>query len=150
MGGKVGQGSRKSGKYWGGESAVMCCDFSEVGKVEHIFSIFPVKNSTNLSAKSRGGFINGSILAGSLCNASPRTRHNFWVMVIILNFCFKEFRFGLHVDSIILVDFMHVLRSIEGRFISEPSPFKQTLGLSCRNYSFVNPSWDYFALVCLV
>ena len=46
----------------------MCWDFREVGKVERIFSIFSVKNSTNLSARSRGGFIDGSILAGSLCN----------------------------------------------------------------------------------
>ena len=61
----------------GGESGVMCCDFRLVGKVERIFSIFSVKNSTNLSARSRGGFIDGSILAGSLCNTSPRTRHNF-------------------------------------------------------------------------
>ena len=62
----------------GGESGAMCCDFREVGKVERIFSIFSVKNSTNLSARSRGGFIDGSILAGSLCNTLPRTRHNFW------------------------------------------------------------------------
>ena len=47
----------------GGESGEMCCDFREVGKVERIFSMFSVKNSTNLSAKSRGGFINGIILA---------------------------------------------------------------------------------------
>ena len=52
----------------GGESGAMCWDFREVGKVERIFSIFSVKNSTNLSARSRGGFIDGSILAGSLCN----------------------------------------------------------------------------------
>ena len=58
----------------GGESGVMCCDFREVGKVQSIFS---VKNSTNLSAKSRGGLINGSILAGSLCNTLPKSRHNF-------------------------------------------------------------------------
>ena len=62
----------------GGESGAMCCDFWEIGKVEHIFSIFSEKNSTNLSASSQGGFIDGSILAGSLCNTSPRTRHNFW------------------------------------------------------------------------
>ena len=61
----------------GGESGAMCCDFRKVGKVEHIFSLFSVKNSTNLSARSQGGFIDGSILAGSLCNTSPRTRHNF-------------------------------------------------------------------------
>ena len=61
----------------GGESGVMCCDFWEIGKVERIFSIFSEKNATNLSARSRGGFIDGSILAGSLCNTSPRSRHNF-------------------------------------------------------------------------
>ena len=61
----------------GGESGAMCCDFWEIGKVERIFSTFSEKNSTNLSARSRGGFIDGSILAGSLCNTSPRTRHNF-------------------------------------------------------------------------
>ena len=59
-----------------GESVVMCCDLREVGKAERIFSIFSVKNSTNLSSKSRGEFIDGSILAGSLCNTSPSTRHN--------------------------------------------------------------------------
>ena len=36
-------------------------------------------------------------------------------LVIILNFCFKEFRFGLHADSLVLVDFLHVFGSIEGR-----------------------------------
>ena len=36
----------------GEESGVMCWKFSEVEKVERIFSIFSVKNSTNLSAKS--------------------------------------------------------------------------------------------------
>ena len=66
--------------------------------------------------------------------------------MIILNFCFKEFRFGLHADSIVLVDFLHVLRSIEGRFTSVPNPFEQALGLFCHNYSFVNPSWDVLHL----
>ena len=36
----------------GGESGEMCCGFREVGKVKRIFSIFSVKNSINLSAKS--------------------------------------------------------------------------------------------------
>ena len=38
----------------GGKSGVMCCELrdSEVENVESIFSIFSVKNSTNLSAKS--------------------------------------------------------------------------------------------------
>ena len=66
--------------------------------------------------------------------------------MIILNFCFKEFRFGLHADSIVLVDFLHVLRSFEGRFISVPNPFEQTLGFFCRNNSFVDPSWDVLHL----
>ena len=115
------------------------------------FSFFSVKNSKNLSAKSRGRFINGNILAGSLCNRSPRTRHNFlgsWV--VILNFCFKKLRFGLHADSIVLVDFLHVLRSIEMRFISAPNLFKQTLGLFCHNYSFIPHPGMYFILVGLV
>ena len=50
-------------------------------------------------------------------------------MVIILNFCLKEFRFGLHANSIVLVDFLHVSGSIEGRFTSAPNPFERTLGL---------------------
>ena len=53
----------------------------------------------------------------------------FGVVMIILNFRFEEFRFGLHADSIVLVDFLHVLGSIEGRFISAPNPFEQMLGL---------------------
>ena len=60
-------------------------------------------------------------------------------------FALRNFRFGLHADSI-LVDFLHVLGSIAGRFISPPNPFKQTFGLFCHNYSFVNPSWDVFHL----
>ena len=36
----------------GGELGVMCWKFSEVEKIECISSIFSVKNSTNLSAKS--------------------------------------------------------------------------------------------------
>ena len=78
-----------------------------------------------------------------VCNTSPKTRHNFfWFLVIILNFCFKEFRFGLHAKSIVLVDFLYVLGSIEGRFISASNAFEQTLDPFCRNYSFVNPPWD--------
>ena len=45
-------------------------------------------------------------------------------MMVILNFCFKKFGFGLHADSVVLVDFLHVLRSIEVRFISTPNPFE--------------------------
>ena len=66
--------------------------------------------------------------------------------MIILNLCFKELRFGLHADSVVLVDFLHVLGSIEGGFISSPNAFKQTLGLFCHNYSFVNPSRDVLRL----
>ena len=67
-------------------------------------------------------------------------------MAIVPNFCFKEFRFGLHADFIVLVDFLHVLGSIEARFISAPNTFKQMLGLFCCNYRFVNPSWDVLYL----
>ena len=70
-------------------------------------------------------------------------------MVIILNFCFKELKFGLHADSVVLVDFLHVLGSIEGGFISSTNAFKQTLGLFCHNYSFVLYGM-YFTFVCLV
>ena len=66
--------------------------------------------------------------------------------MVILNFCFKKFGFVLHADSVVLVDFLHVLRSTEVRFISMPNPFEQTLGLFCRNYSFINPSWDVLHL----
>ena len=66
--------------------------------------------------------------------------------MIVPNFFFEEFRFGLHADFIVLVDFLHVLGSIEGRFVSAPNTFKQTLGLLCRNYHFLNPSWDVLRL----
>ena len=69
-----------------------------------------------------------------------------WIVVIVLNFRFKELRFGLHADSIILMYFLHVLGSIEGGFISSPNAFKQKFGLFCRNYSIVNPSWDILCL----
>ena len=46
--------------------------------------------------------------------------------MIVPNFFFEEFRFGLHADFIVLVDFLHVLGSIEGRFISATNTFKQT------------------------
>ena len=63
-----------------------------------------------------------------------------------LNFRFKELRFGLHADFIILMDFLHVLGSIEGGIISSPNAFKQMFGLFCRNYSIVNPSRDVLCL----
>ena len=66
--------------------------------------------------------------------------------MVILDFSFKKFRFCLHADSVVLVDFLHVLRSIEVTFISAPNPFEPTLGLFCCNYSFVNPSWDVLCL----
>ena len=66
--------------------------------------------------------------------------------MIVPNFFFEEFRFGLHADFIVLVDFLHVLGSIEGRFVSAPNTFKQTLGLLCCNYYFINPSWDVLCL----
>ena len=37
----------------GGESGVMCWKFSEVEKIEYIFSIFSVKNSTNIHLSQR-------------------------------------------------------------------------------------------------
>ena len=67
-------------------------------------------------------------------------------MVIVLNFCFKEFRFSLNADYVVLVDFLHVIGSIEGRHISAPNVFEQTLDLFCRNYSFINPTWDVLCL----
>ena len=45
--------------------------------------------------------------------------------MIVLNFCFKELRFVLHADSIILMNFLHVPGSIEGGFISLPNVFKR-------------------------
>ena len=70
--------------------------------------------------------------------------------MIVLNFRFKELRFGLHADSIILMDFLHVPGSIEGGFISLPNAFKQTFGLFCHDYSIVNQPRMYFALIYLV
>ena len=46
------------------------------------------------------------------------------VMMVILDLCFKKFRFGLHAGSVVLVDFLHILRSVEMRSISVPNPFK--------------------------
>ena len=51
--------------------------------------------------------------------------------MIVLNFYFKELRFGLHADFIAQVDFLYVLGSIEGGFTSLPNEFKQMLGLFC-------------------
>ena len=52
----------------------------------------------------------------------------------------------MHADSVVLVDFLHVLRSIEVRFISAPNPFEQMLGFFCHNYSLGNTSWDVLHL----
>ena len=57
--------------------------------------------------------------------------------MIVLNFRFKELRFGLHADSIILMDFLHVPGSIEGGFISSPNAFKQRFGLFLLLYESV-------------
>ena len=56
----------------------------------------------------------------------------------------------MHADSVALVDFLHVLGSIECGFISSPNAFKHTLGLFCRNYGFVNASQDVLPLLCMV
>ena len=66
--------------------------------------------------------------------------------MIVLNFCFKEFRFGLHADSIVLMNFLHALGSIECTFVSGPDAFKQTLGLFCCYYAFIYPSWNVLSL----
>ena len=61
-------------------------------------------------------------------------------------FFFQELRFGLHADSIILVNLLHVLGSIESRFISSPNAFLQTLSVLCCNYSIIHPSRDVLGL----
>ena len=66
--------------------------------------------------------------------------------MIILNFFFEELGFGLHADSIILVNLLHVLGSIESRSISSPNAFKQTLSLLCHNYSIIHSSRDVLGL----
>ena len=58
----------------GGESGVMCCKLTAAENVEHIF--FCEELHKPVSQRLRG-IIDGSILAGSLCNTSARTRHNF-------------------------------------------------------------------------
>ena len=71
-------------------------------------------------------------------------------MVTVLNFCLKEFIFGLHADSIVLVGFLHALESIEGRFISEPDAFKQCLVSFVTIMVLLTHPGMYFGLVCLV
>ena len=66
--------------------------------------------------------------------------------MIVLNFLFKELRFGLRADSIILMNFLHVPGSFEGGFISLPNSFKQTLGIFCCNCDIVNPPWNVLCL----
>ena len=34
-------------------------------------------------------------------------------MMVILNLCFKKFGFGLDAGSVVLVDFLHILRSVK-------------------------------------
>ena len=68
-------------------------------------------------------------------------------MVIVPNFCFKELRFGLHGDSILLVDFLHVLGSIEGGFISCQMVQTNAWSLAAITVSLTHPGM-YFALVC--
>ena len=36
------------------------------------------------------------------------------VVIIFLNFCSKELRFGFHADSIVLMNFVYILSYIEG------------------------------------
>ena len=45
-----------------------------------------------------------------------------------------------------MVDILHVLGSIEGRFVSAPDAFEQTLGLFCCYYGFADPSWNVLCL----
>ena len=61
-------------------------------------------------------------------------------MVIVLNFCFKELRYGLHADSVVLVDFLHVLRSIEGDlFLCQMLSNKRLVSFAAIT-GFINPS----------
>ena len=63
-----------------------------------------------------------------------------------LEFCPKKLGFGLHADSIVLMNFLHILWSIEGRSVSVPDTFKQMLGLFSRYYTFIYPPWN---VICL-
>ena len=55
----------------------------------------------------------------------------------------------LHADSVVLLDFLHVLGSIEGGFISLPNAFKRLVSFAAIMVYLINPEM-YFALVCLV
>ena len=55
--------------------------------------------------------------------------------MIVLNFCFKELRFGLHADSIILMNFLQVPGSIEGGFIYWPNASKCCISCCSSSYS---------------
>ena len=57
-----------------------------------------------------------------------------------------KFKFGLHADSIVLVDFLHILGCIISRFFSAPDAFEQTLGLFCHYYGFADISWNVLHL----
>ena len=70
--------------------------------------------------------------------------------MIVLNFCFKELRFSLHADSIVVVDFLHVLESIQGGFISLTNATNKCLvSFAAITVSLKHPGM-YFSLVCLV
>ena len=70
--------------------------------------------------------------------------------MIVPNFCFEEFRFGLHADFIVLVDFLHVLGSIEGRLISSQMHLnKRLVSFAAITVLLTHPRM-YFAMVCLV
>ena len=72
-------------------------------------------------------------------------------MVIVLDCCFKEFRFDLHADSIELVDFLHVLG-----YLLNVNLFLHQMRLNKRLVSIAAITVlltlyrMYFALVCLV
>ena len=55
----------------------------------------------------------------------------------------------MHVNFIVLVDSLHVLGSIEGRFISTPNTFKRLVSFASITVLLTHPGM-YFSLVCLV
>ena len=129
----------------GGGSRVMYCKLTEQRMLRIFFSIFFCEELHKpVSQNLRGALsMGGSWLEVYVTHHPP---------IIFVGcgdypeFCFKELRFGVHADSVVLVNFLHVLGSIKGEFISSLNAFKQTLGLFCRNYSFVNPSQDVLRL----
>ena len=107
-----------------------------------------MKNSTNLSTKSCGGFIVWIIFAGSLCN-TYQTCYNFCGLCYCPAFYFKELRFHLHAYSLVLLDFLLVLGSVEGGFISLTNAFKRLVYFAAYRVSLTHPGMN-FTLVCLV